>query len=157
MQKAHGFYGGKKKGRIKLPSLNKVILMGYLVADPELKQTPAGTSVVTFSIGVARKYMKDGKLPSDFFQVVAWDKVAETVCKLFHKGSCIIVCGSLQTRSYEGSDGIRRTIVEVYAEEVRFGEKKNPNGTTTASKPDIQYGGEVPNFESISADDGLPF
>lgn len=142
-----------------MPSLNKVILTGYLVADPELKQTQGGKSVVTFGIGVHRKYKTNGNYESDFFQVVAWDKIAETVCKYYSKGSCITICGNLRSRQYEDSGGSKRTIVEVYAEEVAPGDSKPANA---AKKSDLSVdtspnGKDVPNFAEISSNDDLPF
>lgn len=107
-----------------MASLNKIILIGNLTADPELKSSPSGVAVTTFRIGVARYYKHD---VTDFINVVAWRKNAEFVCKYFKKGHPICVCGSLQTREYE-KDGQKHTIYEVVADEVGFGgymEKKD--------------------------------
>ena len=87
-----------------MASLNKVILIGNLTKDPELKQTPSGTSVVSFSIGVSRKYSgADGSRETDFINVVAWKGTAEFIAKYFRKGNGISIVGSLQVRSYESN------------------------------------------------------
>ena len=90
-----------------MASLNKVILIGNLTKDPELKQTPSGVSVTSFSIGVSRKYSgADGSRETDFINIVAWRTTAEFIAKYFRKGSGISIVGSLQVRSYERG-GIR--------------------------------------------------
>lgn len=110
--------------------LNKAILMGRLVADPELRQTPNGVSVCTFRIAVDRNYSKDRERQTDWIDIVAWRASAEFVSKYFSKGKMIIVEGSIQTRSYDDKNGVRRTAVEVVADNVMFGESKGaaPSG-----------------------------
>lgn len=99
--------------------LNVVVLMGRMVADPELKRTQSGVSVSSFRVAVDRSFSKEER-KADFIDVVAWKSTAEFVCKYFHKGSMIALAGSLQTRSYEDKNGNKRTAYEVVANEVHF-------------------------------------
>lgn len=109
-----------------MASYNHVFLIGHMTANPELKQTPAGLSVTSFSIGVTRRYKgADGNYVSDFFSIVAWRETAEFICKNFQKGQPILVDGQLQTRNYTGQDGQKRYITEVLANAVSFVEKKS--------------------------------
>lgn len=104
--------------------LNKVILMGRLVADPELRQTANEVSVCSFRIAVDRNYSKEQEKQTDFINIVAWRGTADFVSKYFSKGKMIIVEGSIQTRNYQDKDGQKRTAVEVNASNVMFGESK---------------------------------
>ena len=106
--------------------LNRVTLMGRLVADPELKTTASGISVTSFRIAVERNYVKQGEeRKADFFDVVCWRSSAEFVCKYFNKGSMIALDGQLQSRVYQAKDGTNRYIVEVVVSQVSFtGEKR---------------------------------
>lgn len=143
--------------------LNRAILMGRLVADPELRQTPNGISVVSFRIAVNRNYTsKDGTQQADFIDVIAWRQSAEFVCKYFSKGKMIIVEGSIQTRNYEDKNGNKRTAVEVVAEHVQFGETKSSasSGKTSAPTPSKQpsYTNTGDSTEELSDDSqDLPF
>ena len=153
-----------------MADLNKVILMGHLTADPELKQTASGISVCSFSIGVNRRYSKaeQGQQSVDFINIVSWRQQAEFVSRYFKKGSCIVVCGSLQTRNWTDNQGQKRYVTEVVADEVSFGAPASQN-TASADKADAQaytpaaYGAPsfnsapVANFEEIPGDDSLPF
>ena len=108
--------------------MNKVILMGRLTKEPELKQTPNQISVIRFSLAVNRRFVKEGQQEADFINCVAWRQTAEFISRYFHKGSMIAVAGSTQTRSWEGQDGKRQYATEVLADEVYFtGEKKLEN------------------------------
>ena len=147
-----------------MASLNKVIIMGNLTADPEFKTTPSGVSVTTFSVAVGRRFAKsDDEVKADFFNVVAWRGLAEFVSKYFTKGKSIVVVGSLQTRSYTTQNGEKRYITEIIADECAFaGSSQNDgqNGIQRASQP-MQQSMEqqiaTPNFEEISSEDDLPF
>lgn len=160
-----------------MASFNKVILIGNLCADPELKQTQNGVSVTSFSIAVGRRRVKDQEPQTDFISVVAWRNTAEFICKYFQKGKAILVVGSLQTRTWEDQNGQKRYATEVVADEAQFVEKKgdgaspvngsnsSSNGTSaktyqgytqeanSSSKP---YSGEAVAFEEMTAED-LPF
>jgi len=140
-----------------MANLNKVILIGHLTADPELKTTPNGVSVTSFSIGVTRKYTKQGEQPTtDFINIVAWRTTAEFICKYFKKGQAICICGSMQTRSYTAQDGTKRYATEVVADEATFVEKK-----ASAGGADIAYNvptePATPQWEEVSGDEELPF
>lgn len=100
--------------------MNKVILMGRLTREPELKTTQSGTSVCNFSIAVNRRYKNaEGNYDADFVNCVAWRQTGEFVSKYFTKGSMVAVVGSLQTRKYE-KDGQKRTVTEVLVDEAYF-------------------------------------
>ena len=106
--------------------LNVVVLMGRLVADPQLRQTPQGISVASFRIAVDRNFARQGEQRSaDFIDIVAWRQQAEFVCKYFQKGSPIVVEGSLQTRQYQDKNGNNRTAVEVVADRLNFVPRTN--------------------------------
>ncbi|MBQ3064600.1 MAG: single-stranded DNA-binding protein [Clostridia bacterium] len=158
-----------------MPSLNKVILIGNITADPELKQTPTGVSVCSFSIGVSRRFKDaNGTYPTDFINIVAWRQSAEFVCKYFRKGNPICIVGSIQVRNYTDQQGNKRYVTEVVADEVSFVSSKadsapqNPAfagmGETQQNIPAYGEGAPVgtampdtPKFEEISGDDDLPF
>lgn len=109
--------------------MNKVILMGRLVADPELKTTPSGVSVTSFRIAVDRNYVKQGEeRQADFIDIVCWRQRAEFVCKYFVKGQLIALEGSIQTRQYQDKNGNNRTAVEVVADNVYFTGDKRGGG-----------------------------
>lgn len=129
-----------------MASLNKVILIGHMTADPELKQTPSGVNVCSFSIGVARKYTKGEQQQTDFINIVTWRQQAEFVCKYFKKGQAICVCGQIQTRSWTDNHGNKRYATEVIADEVSFVERKETAQTVNS-----------PNFDEIPGDEDLPF
>lgn len=120
--------------------LNRVILMGRLVSDPELKTTNTGISVTSFSIAVDRNYVKSGEeRKADFFNIVCWRSTAEFVCRFFGKGSLIAVDGQLQNRTYQAKDGTNRTVVEVVADNISFtGERRDTSGGGYAQP----YGGQ---------------
>ncbi len=117
--------------------LNRVILMGRLVADPELKTTGSGISVTSFRIAVDRSYVKQGEeRKADFIDIVCWRQTAEFVCRYFGKGSMIALEGQLQTRTYQAKDGSNRYVTEVIADNVSFtGERRDQNR-------DNSYGGQ---------------
>ncbi len=143
-----------------MASLNKVILIGHMTADPELKQTPSGVSVCSFSIGVTRKFAKAGEqAQSDFINIVAWRQQAEFVARYFRKGSAICICGSLQTRTWNATDGSKRYATEVVADEINFVERKSdsPRGEYSAPASFQSSPMETPKFEEIAGDDDLPF
>lgn len=144
-------------------SLNKVILMGNMCADPELKQTQGGVSVSSFNIAVNRKYSKDGKNEVDFITIVAWRQQAEFICKYFKKGQAIVVVGELQTRNWTDNQGNKRYATEVVADEVTFGGNKGNSEDAKNNAPTQPYvptpyaNGNSQNFEEIPGDESLPF
>ena len=152
-----------------MADLNKVILMGHMTADPELKQTASGISVCSFSIGVNRRYSKadHGQQSVDFINIVSWRQQAEFVSRYFKKGSSIIVCGSLQTRNWTDTQGQKRYVTEVVADEVSFGapaasqnngERAQSQNYTPAAygTPSFNSTGSA-DFEEIPGDESLPF
>ena len=144
-------------------AFNKVILVGNLVADPELKTTPSGISVTSFRIAVNRRFTKAGEQPvTDYFDIVAWRQTAEFVARFFTKGRPILVCGSLQTRTWTDSNNTKRYSTEIVADEVTFVERKGDGGSYGQSVPqNTQPTYSTPpadsGFEDLSADDELPF
>ena len=101
--------------------LNRVILIGRLTADPELRYTQNGTAVTNFRLAVDRPYTsQSGQREADFIPVVVWDKQAETCANYLNKGRLVAVDGRLQVRSYDAQDGSRRWGTEVVAQDVRF-------------------------------------
>ena len=106
--------------------LNKVILMGRLTADPELRQTPSGISSCRFSIAIDRSYKSrdTGERQTDFINVVTWRQTAEFVSRYFSKGRMIIVEGSLRNNNYTDSNGVKHYSMDVQADNVSFGESK---------------------------------
>ena len=105
--------------------MNKVILMGRLTQDAELKQTPSGVNVTTFTVAVNRRFAKEGQQQTDFIRCTAWRQQAEFICKYFKKGSMICVEGELRTESFNDKEGKKQYITEVLLEKTYFtGEKR---------------------------------
>ena len=101
--------------------MNKVILIGNLASDPEMRQTQSGISVCSFRLAVQRRFSNaQGVKEADFFSIVAWRQTAELCSRFLTKGRKCAVVGSLQTRSYDAQDGSKRYITEVVADEVEF-------------------------------------
>ena len=151
-------------------NLNKVVLAGRMTADPELKQTPSGVSVLSFSIAVNRNYVpkgsEQGERQADFINVVAWRQTAEFISKYFRKGSAICVTGCIQTRTWNDNNGNKRYATEVVADEAMFVESRNSDTSAAQSYTTDAYGsapsyssnaGTAPNFEDHNTDDDLPF
>lgn len=100
--------------------LNKVVLIGRLVKDPELRNTQSGKAVANFIIAVDRPYVADsGEREADFIPIVAWNKTAENIVKYLGKGRLVAVAGRIQVRNYE-KDNVRHYVTEVIADDVRF-------------------------------------
>lgn len=166
--------------------LNKVILMGRLTADPELRQTPSGVSTCQFTVAVDRNFTpQNGERQADFITVVAWQKTAEFVCKYFAKGRMICVEGNIRTRTYTDRrySDVTHYVTEVYADSVYFtGEKAQQGGGNYApqqfAQPQYSQSAPVPaqaapapqqeaapavsfgdfnDFEGIIGDGDLPF
>lgn len=139
-------------------AFNKVILIGNLCANPELKQTPSGASVCSFSIAVNRRRSKEGNTETDFINIVAWRTTAEFIARYFKKGQAILVCGQIQTRSWTDNSGVKRYATEVVADEVSFvGSKEGATGAKNEPQAQSYASVATPNFEEISSDEDLPF
>ena len=131
-------------------AFNRVILMGRITHDLELKQTPSGVNVCSFSIAVDRRFQAKGEdKKTDFFNIVTWRQQAEFVTRYFAKGRMILVEGELQTRTYKDKNGQDVRIVEIVADQVCFtGEKTNTGGGTYSGAP--SYGDPPPERGSYS-------
>ena len=139
---------------------NKIILMGRIVADPEMKTTPNGTNVCTFRIAVDRRYQKQGEeKQTDFFNIAAWRQTGEFVQRYFGKGRMILVEGELTTRPYTDRNGSQATWYEVVADRVSFtGEKAQQDGQAAPRAAVPQGAPPVPSApESAGANDDYPF
>ena len=142
--------------------MNKVILMGRLTKDIEMRQTPNGVSLVRFSIAVTRRFKNSiGEYDADFINCVAWRKTGEFIARYFQKGSMIAIVGSIQTRSWDGNDGKKQYATEVIVDEAYFTGSKSESGTggntdlSDSGLDDLnsQYGED---FATIGEED-LPF
>jgi single-strand DNA-binding protein len=132
-------------------AFNRVILVGNMVADPELKTTPNGVSVTRFRIAVNRRFAKNGE--TDFFDIVAWRQTAEFVNRFFTKGKQILVSGTLQNRVWTDNNGDKHRSTEIVADEVSFVDRKTERDND-AEPPAY---GDTNSFEELSNDDELPF
>ena len=114
--------------------MNVVVLVGRLVADPQLRQTQQGTAVASFRVAVDRSFAgPNGQRQADFIDIVAWRQQAEFVSKYFQKCSPIVVEGSLQTRQYQDKNGNNRTAVEVVANQINFVPRTNGQGSASGA------------------------
>lgn len=156
-------------------AFNKVILIGNLTDNPELKQTQSGVSVCNFSLAVNRRFAKQGEQSVDYINICAWRASAEFVGKYAKKGNSLVVCGSLQTRNYTNAQGQKVYITEVVADEVSFAGNNNsqsngnqprvsvPNASGNNYTPSAygspNFAQNAPNFEEIPLDNDsdLPF
>ena len=137
--------------------MNKVILVGNLTRDPELSETPSGIAVCRFSIAVSRDYANsDGSRDTDFFNVTVWRGRAENCGKYLKKGNKVAVVGSLQNRSYEDKDGIKRNVTDVVANEVEFLTPRSAQNSDDTEIGTVSAKRERPPLEAID-DNQLPF
>lgn len=149
--------------------LNKIILMGRLTRDPELRRTQSGTAVTSFSIACDRDFKsQSGEKETDFIDVVAWRSTAEFVSKYFAKGRMAVVEGRLQLRDWQDKEGNKRRSAEILVSNVYFGDSKpkdseNAGGKAKAGKDDDfhlpeGFGTGGDSFADLADDDGdLPF
>lgn len=134
--------------------INNVTLMGRLTAKPELKATPSGKSVISFSIAIDRSYQPKGEeKKADFIPCVAWENTAEFISKWFEKGDMIAVTGEIQTRNYEDKNGNKRVAVEVKIAQASFCGSKRTESAAPATPAATDYNAGI---EPVNADD-LPF
>ena len=154
-------------------NFNKVIIGGRITADPELKNTPSGISVTSFTIAVNRRFgSKSGEdNAADFINVTAWRQTAEFITRYFRKASSICIVGTLQNRNWTDNNGVKHYATEVVADEAFFVDAKNesPFAQRETAQPYIpeSYGApayatpaasaEMPKFEEIGDDEDLPF
>ena len=142
--------------------MNKVILMGRLTKDPEVRYTQTNnTLVASFSLAVNRRFVRQGEeRQADFFNIVAWSKLGEFCSKYFKKGQQVGIIGRLQNRTWDDDQGVKHYITEVIAEEAYFADSRKDAGTSTSDFENT-FGNTAPgsmgaDFETSSADD-LPF
>lgn len=144
--------------------MNKVILLGRLTRDPELRTTPSGVSVCSFSVAVNRRFAREGQQTADFINCVAWRQTAEFISKYFTKGRMIGVVGSLTTGRYE-KDGQTHYTTDVTVDEAYFADSKNSDsgsnenvsGNAVNSGNNTASFGINDDFMPTPADDDLPF
>lgn len=148
--------------------MNKVILVGRLTRDPEMKTTAGGRSVTTFTLAIDRRFKnKDGQKEADFIPVVVWGKPAELAAQYLSKGRMAGVCGRMQVRSYDGNDGQKRYVTEVVADELNFlpsGERSGQSAgyqQAPAAQPvnsdNMSAMGLDEDFHLLADDDDVPF
>ena len=142
---------------------NKVILMGNLTRDPEMRTTPNGTALCKFSIAVNRKFARQGEeRQADFINIVAWSKTGEFCSKYFKKGQQVGVIGRIQTRTWDDDQGAKHYVTEVIAEEAYFAEGKRDSYDTGDNFAN-NFGNTMPGANDansdfdVSSDDDLPF
>ena len=141
--------------------INTVAIMGRLTYDPELRSTPSGVSVIRFQVACDRNYQRAGaERQADFIDCVAWRQTAEFISKYFKKGSMVALEGSIQTRSWDDTDGKKRYATEVIVNQVYFAESKRdaqaePIGSDSYAASDF---GSLPDpISPMGTDDDLPF
>ena len=143
--------------------LNRIVLIGRLTKDPELRYTQSGKAVCTFTLAVDRPYLaNNGNREADFINIVVWNKQGENCAQYLAKGRLAAVDGRLQIRSYDGNDGQRRYVTEVIADNVRFLSSRNEGNASSNSN---NTGYESPNLGAINSfentapltSDDLPF
>lgn len=144
--------------------MNKVILIGRLTKDPELRFTPSGIAVSTVVLAIDRKISsKDQEKSTDFIQVIIWGKQAEATANYISKGCKFGVCGRIQTRNYNDKDGNKKYVTEVVAEEVSFIEWGNKNDIRSPEMGNSNFDtnvnyGNLPNDDMTLIDDeDVPF
>jgi single-strand DNA-binding protein len=135
--------------------MNRVVLVGRLTKDPELRYTPSGVAVATFTLAVNRAFTnQQGEREADFINCVIWRKPAENVANFLKKGSLAGVDGRIQTRNYEGQDGKRVYVTEVMAESVQFLEPRGSNNDQQQRSGGSNYGG---GYQNPGQGQGNPF
>ena len=137
--------------------MNNVILIGNLTRDPELTETSSGIAVCRFSIAVSRDYANaEGNREADFFNITVWRGRAENCGKYLKKGNKVAVVGSLQNRSYDDKDGVKRYVTDIIASEVEFLTPKGSQGEFEGEEVATSVRKNPPQLEPID-DNNLPF
>ena len=147
--------------------VNNVVLIGRLTKDIELRMTPSGNSVVSFTLAVNRDFAKDGQQDTDFIQCQAWNKTAELMNEYLHKGSFIAVQGRLSVREYQDKNGVKKWATEVVVNNVQFLESKNSQQSQQQAHQQpqqTQYAGSLTQSAEVGSwkeqdikNDDLPF
>lgn len=136
-----------------------MILIGRLTRDPEVRYSDNGHTVARLGVAVDRRFKKEGEQTADFPNIVAFGKTAEFIEKYFYKGNKIVIEGHIQTGSYTNQEGQKVYTTDVIAEQVEFGESKNPNNATNEERPSPSnaIGDGFMNIPDGVEDEGLPF
>ena len=164
--------------------LNRVILMGRITQDLEVRQTPNGQAVLSFSVAVQRNYKdQSGQYPTDFIDCVAWGQQAEFISRYFGKGRMIAIEGNLRTRSYDDKNGVKHNVTEVFVDSVSFTGEPKQGGSSASYPSSGSYSnnnnnyrsnqqsaapaqssnneelsiGDLADYEDVLSDDGVPF
>lgn len=141
--------------------MNKIVLIGNLTRDPEVRSTPSGVTVCTFTIAVNRRFASQGgEKQTDFFRINVWRQLGETCARYLAKGRKVAVVGELQARTYEGNDGTTRMSLDVSADEVEFltprGQQEDGGQGAPATQRSDADAQDFAGFTDIQADD-IPF
>lgn len=139
--------------------MNKVFLIGNLTRDPELTEKASGVSLCRFSIAVNRNYTgSDGERKTDFFNVTAWRSLGETVARYAKKGNKVAVTGSIELRNYTDNDGVRRTAIDIIAQDVEFLTPRQADNDGDEAGHDVPRGnGRKPSLQAFDDDGDIPF
>lgn len=138
--------------------MNKVFLIGNLTRDPELTETSSGTQICRFGMAVNRQYTSsDGERETDFFNVTAWRGTAENIARYCKKGHKVAVLGSVQIRSYEDRDGVKRTAVDIVAQDVEFLTQRARDDDGMGNEPTPSRSGRKPQLQAFDDDGDIPF
>ena len=141
--------------------LNRVVIVGRLVRDPELRKTASDRSVVAFTVALDNRTTNNGEKSTSYIPCTAWNSTAESIAKFMKKGSLVGVDGHLNQRSYTANDGRKVSVVEVIADSVQFLEKKNDSSVNSSTTSNNDYNRQMPEDEPVegidSSDDDLPF
>ena len=150
-------------------NINKIILMGRLTADPELRMSQANVPNIRFTVAVNRRFTRNSgqQTETDFFNVTAWRQTAEFVSRYFKKGSSICVVGTIQNNKWTDQQGATRYRTDIVADEVMFVDSRSESGSSFGGDDSDAFGGSTPSFstpagaapkfEEIKTDDDLPF
>ena len=133
--------------------MNKVILLGRLVADPEIRYTQNNTAMTRFKIAVNRQFKQDGQPAADFFQITAWRHTAEFVSKYFSKGQQVLIEGYLRNNQWTDKDGNKRYSDDIHADKVYFADSKRDSGGQQTQTTPAEQGG----FYDLDNTEDLPF
>lgn len=141
--------------------LNRVVIVGRLVRDPELRKTASDRSVVAFTVALDNRTTNNGEKSTSYIPCTAWNSTAESIAKFMKKGSLVGVDGHLNQRSYTANDGRKVSVVEVIADSVQFLEKKNDSSVNSSTTINNDYNRQMPEDEPVegidASDDDLPF
>ncbi len=137
--------------------MNKIMLIGRLTQDPEVRLTTTNKSLCQFRLAVSRKYLKQGEAPqADFFQIVAWEKTSEFCSNYFRKGQKVAIIGRLHNRTWDDSEGKRHYITEIIAEEVSFADSKRSSDHAESTDTAI-FQSATEEYNSQNNINELPF